>query len=249
MLKDEKEIIGVVQLPVFDEERIDFIKLKNWTLKQMQAHASAGITTVMLQDQTPGKQADLKAVTYMAALGRVVKETLPMLKLGMIFDANDGTASLYAANAAGADFVRIKVFVGAMLKAGGVIEGEFEAVRRTKVFLDREIEVYADIYDRMGKPLEEIPLEIMAAQAAKYGADRLILTGRDEEETLYMLDKAKQSVPGIPILVGGGAHQGNIKTLLQHADGAIVSSCFMSEQEENTWDLGKMKRFMGVLCS
>ena len=148
------------------------------------------------------------------------------------------------ASASGAEFVRVKVFAGAMLRSGGIIEGAYEGVRKARMYLGNHIEVYADVYDKMGIPLADIPLETMACQAAKLGADKLILTGKDKAETVDMIKKVKEKAPDIRLLAGGGANIKNINEILQFSDGAIVSSCLMSDTDKDCWDRGKIRAFM-----
>ena len=63
----------------------------------------------------------------------MVKMEMPDIRLGMIMQSHDGEAPIAAATAAGADFVRIKVFAGTMYKAEGIrtgVGGDGSAVPR-----------------------------------------------------------------------------------------------------------------------
>lgn len=243
-MSEEKRIIGVVHLPPFNGFITEYVQIKNWLLEQIKIYMEAGICWVMIQDQTPERKASLRTVSQMASLGRTVKENFPDLHLGVMLEANDGEGNLYVAEATGAEFIRIKVFVGAMVKAGGVIQGEAEAISKVRCLLKSPIQIYADIYDRMGVPLKRLPLEVMAKQAVKYGADGIILTGANEEESLNLIREVKKSMPQTLVLAGGGVNKMNVKNFLQTADGVIVSSCLLKEGTTDQWDKRKIHSFL-----
>ena len=138
-------ITGVVHLPPFGADRLDLEGLESWLLEQIGIHAECGITSMMIQDQTPGERAGLKNVAILSALGRTVKRMFPDLSLGIILEANNPSAAMYIANACGADFIRQKVFIGAMIKAGGVINGRAGEVWEARKDMDGPVSVLTDI--------------------------------------------------------------------------------------------------------
>ena len=55
------------------------------------------------------------------------------------------------ASAAGADFVRIKVYVGAMMTPFGMESGQaFAAIRARNACDARDVAIFADVHDRTG---------------------------------------------------------------------------------------------------
>lgn len=236
-------IIGAIHLPPFTRNNVEYQSLCNWLLENVAAYEQGGIHEVFIQDQTPGASVSVKTLSYMAALIRQVRTNFPGMKLGTILEAND-PAVLPLANAAGADFVRIKVYVGAMVKAGGIVQGCASQVLRERAFLDRPIEVLTDVYDRTGTPLGDISLTTAAQHAAKYESDGIILTGANEEETLKMIADVKKILPHMPVYAGGGVNEKNIHRFVGHCDGVIVSSCFMKDSDTPQWDAEKMQRFL-----
>src|SRR5260370_309093 len=88
-----------------------------------------------------------------------------------------------------------------------------------------EIAVFADVHDRTGVPLAGMTLEETAHEAVWFGkADGLVITGRNEVETLEWLQRVKRAAPDVPIWAGGGATTKNISRLLEVADGVIVAT-------------------------
>lgn len=239
-------VIGVIHLPPFGADKIEFDKLEEWLLKQMACHVEGGITSMMIQDQTPGEKAGLKTVAVLSALGRTVKRTFPDLSLGMILEANDPAAAMHIANACGADFVRQKVFIGAMVKAGGVITGCAPEAWKARNEMDRPVAVFTDIYDRTGVPLGPLPIETAAGQAFKYGSDGVILTGKDFQESLELADRVKNHFPLKTVFLGGGITEANAGEAIKHCDGMIVSSCLMKDGKDSEWDREKIRRFVEI---
>lgn len=241
-------ITGVVHLPPFGADRLDLEGLESWLLEQIGIHAECGITSMMIQDQTPGELAGLKHVAILSALGRTVKQMFPDLSLGIILEANNPSAAMYIANACGADFIRQKVFIGAMVKAGGVMTGRAGEVWEARKDMDRPVRVLTDIYDRTGVPLGPLPIETAAGQALKYGSDGLILTGKNFEESLDLADRVRKQYPQAPVYLGGGITEKNVGEAVKHCDGMIVSSCLMEDGKDNVWSRQKIRRFMECVC-
>lgn len=241
-------ITGVVHLPPFGADRLDLEGLESWMLEQIGIHAECGITSMMIQDQTPGELAGLKNVAILSALGRTVKRMFPDLSLGIILEANNPSAAMYIANACGADFIRQKVFIGAMVKAGGVMTGRAGEVWEARKDMDRPVRVLTDIYDRTGVPLGPLPIETAAGQALKFGSDGLILTGKNFEESLDLADRVRKQYPQAPVYLGGGITEKNVGEAVKHCDGMIVSSCLMEDGKDNVWSRQKIRRFMECVC-
>ena len=151
---------------------------------------------------------------------------------------------MYIANACGADFIRQKVFIGAMIKAGGVINGRAGEVWEARKDMDGPVSVLTDIYDRTGVPLGPLPIETAAGQALKYGSDGLILTGRNFGESLELADRVRKHFPQAPVYLGGGITEKNVGEAIPHCDGMIVSSCLLEDGKDNEWSRQKIKSFM-----
>jgi predicted TIM-barrel enzyme len=121
--------------------------------------------------------------------------------------------------------VRLKVYVGAVLGAEGVLGPAAPVALRMRQRLGSTTEIWADLFDRTSVPLVPQPLEQMAEWAAKFGgASALIVTGADWSRTLEMCDLARRGAPGVPIAIGGGVTDANVAQAFAHADIAIVGS-------------------------
>ena len=105
---------------------------------------------------------------------------------------NDAPGALAVAAAVGADFVRLKVYVGAVLGAEGVLAPSAVDALRTRQRLGSSTEIWADLFDRTSVPLVAQPLAQMAEWATKFGgAAVVIVTGDSWAATLNMARTAR----------------------------------------------------------
>jgi membrane complex biogenesis BtpA family protein len=182
---------------------------------------------------------------------RVVAEIAQRLgrPVGLNMLENDAEAMFAVATAAGADFVRIKIYVGAMVTPFGVETAQaFAAIKaRTEWRADR-VAILADVHDRTGVPLAPSSLEGDLDAAVRLGAaDALVLTGRSYARTHEMIATARRVVGSTPILVGGGVAADNVSEVNAVSDGLIVSSSLKgSNSAFGQFDAAKVKAFMAA---
>lgn len=227
--------------------------LEEYVLKNFAIFAENGVPAVILQDETlnPGR-AKPETIAVMASLGRLLINEFPETHLGIILQAHDPTSPLAIAHACGASFVRIKVFVGSMLKAEGIQEGcGIEACDYRRSLGREDIMILADVHDRTGYPILPLPIAKAAAWAINAGADGLILTGSSWEESLRYIAEVCQLGKRKPLILGGGANENNIAEALQIADGVVVSSALKRTNSQPSdlerWDRDKVSRFMDAV--
>lgn len=191
------------------------------------ALADAGFDALMIQNggDGPGKDADLATVAHMSAIARAVRQAVSLpLGVNVLKNGVESALAIAAANAMA--FVRIKVYVGAVLGAEGIVEGgAFAALRERRRLGTDHVAILADILDRTSRPLADVPLAEAADWALRHGhADGLVVTGRTSDETETMLADLRAAGVDGPIVVGGGATPTNGGRLLKRADALIVGS-------------------------
>jgi uncharacterized protein len=224
--------------------------LEDYVATNASVFARAGVPYVKLQDQTreigPARP-EVLATT--AALARFLRREVPGIGLGVIVEAHDPKAALAIALAAGADFVRLKVFVGAMMTAQGPRHGlGAEALAYRETIGAGSVALLADVHDRTAVPLAGESPEMAAEWARKTGADGLIVTGSSFEDTLARVARARAAGIDRPILIGGGVTETNVRTALAAARGVIVSTSLMLKgagaNDVTRWDEDLTRRFM-----
>lgn len=244
-------VIVALHLPPFLRgQRNDPAALEDYLLQNLEVFSKGGVPAVIIQDETPiTGPAYPETIAMMASLVRLGRREFPHIQYGVIIEAHDPVAPLAVAAACGASFVRIKVFVGAMLKSTGVQQGCGAEAAAYRHLLGRDdISILADVYDRTGFPIGEAPLERAERWAVQLGADGLVLTGGSFQESLEMLHSARERKLQRPLILGGSATTENVGQALAAADGVIVSSALTRRpsgpEDLVNWDLGKVDAFM-----
>lgn len=190
-------------------------------------------------------------IARVTTVGYALRQDFPNAVLGVCLMAHGAEGPLAVAQAMDADFVRLKVYIGAMVKAEGLLQGcAYDAIQYRAMIRADNIAILADVYDRTGKPLGAMPLTEAARQSVTFGrADGLILTGQNFNESMTMIDEVRHAGLGVPLLLGGGVTAGNVAQALQVADGVIVSTAlkrvsdWSADAIGSDWDVDKMRAF------
>jgi membrane complex biogenesis BtpA family protein len=203
-------------------------RLRDRALRDAAAYARAGFDALMLQnvgDLPVPERVGPETVAWLTAIGVAVADAVD-LPLGVSVLKNDGPAALAVAQAIRARFVRVKVWIGAMVGPEGVIQGcAREVLGYRRRIAAEDVAIWADVHDRTGVPLVPMPLEQAAREAVFFGrADGLVVTGANPEETMDWTGRVRRAVPGTPVIVGGGARADNLEAMLACSDAAIVAT-------------------------
>ena len=256
------KVIAALHLPPFPgsahPDRKSMSEIRDFASRNCEMAIKAGIQAILLQDlgdHPVSRPISPHIIAGVTAIGNWIGDQFPDLQLGVSLLGHGAKEPLAIAQAIGARFVRLKVYVGAMVKAEGVLEGcAAEAIQYRHQLGAEDISIFADVYDRTGEPLGRMPLVEEVRQAAVFGrADAVVLTGKTFEETTRMIDEISVSDVETKILMGGGGNVGNIKQALRIADGVIISSAFKSQSGFTRqsmladWDFEKMKAFMEAM--
>lgn len=249
-------IVAALHLPDCAVDRnISMAFLEDYALANAEVFVGAGISRIMLQDQTrQSGPASAETIAITAALGRALKLAHPTVSLGIIVEAHDAIGPLAIAHASGAEFVRLKVFVGAAMTMEGRKEAlAVEALTYRHQLRRDDILILADVFDRTCVPLIDVTPEQAAVGAQRLGADALVITGATFDESLQRIRAAKTAGITRPILLGGSVTAQNVSQALAVADGAIVSTALMRDgagpRDRLFWDRQKAQDFMAAARS
>lgn len=221
-------VIGCPPLPGSPMyQRLGWEEYRSFVIQEIDTLTACGIHSVMVQnigDLPVPERARPETIAWMSMLASLVRERTDGL-LGVSLLEDDAEAILSIAQASGADFVRLKVYVGAMVGPDGVRQGNAYAAQRYRTLLGcQDISVFADVYDRTRWPMEGAHFDAMAREAVWYGkADGLVVTGRSHDETFDLVERARHAAH-VPTLVGGGVDHTNINDYLKKASGVIVGT-------------------------
>ncbi|MFI3256916.1 MAG: BtpA/SgcQ family protein [Spirochaetales bacterium] len=239
-----KLLLGAIHLPSFVEKTQNQLReIENRALENTKIFEEGGFDGVFIQDQTLGKQS-LDSTCNLSGITRFINANVKSIKIGSQMECDDGKSILAVAKASNAEFVRIKTYVGAMIKNNGLIYGQGSEVLKYKTENHIDALIFCDIFDRCGVPFGNISMIEACKMALKLGANGLILTGKDYDESLAMINAVKKAIPNAFILCGGSVTKENVATVLSVCDGAIVSSCLKDDADNSKWSLKKIMDFV-----
>ncbi|MEM1340789.1 MAG: BtpA/SgcQ family protein [Pseudomonadota bacterium] len=249
-----KPVIAALHLPDFRLNRdLSPAWYEDYALANARVFAEAGVPWVKLQDQTrTSGLAGSETIARMAALARLIRAEFPRLGLGIIIEAHDPTAAVTVAQASGASFVRLKVFVGSAVGAEGTRQAlGAEAVAHRAALHADSVAILADVHDRTVRPLSNEDQPTAAVWAVKTGADGLVVTGSNFADSLARVDAVRANGTHRPLLIGGAVTEENVAQALAIADGVVVSSALMRTETKADdlvrWDANLCCRFMDAV--
>jgi hypothetical protein len=152
---------------------------------------------------------------------------LVTLPLGINVLRNDAQSALAIATVVKAQFIRVNVLTGVMATDQGLIEGQAHHLLRYRRELGSDVKILADVLVKHARPLGSPNLTTAVQDTIERGlADGVILSGwaTGSPPNLEDLELATTAANGTPVFIGSGASWENISTLMQAADGVIVSS-------------------------
>ncbi len=170
---------------------------------------------------------DPVTVAAMTRLSVAVRRGAGDLRLGINVLRNDAAAALAIAFAVDAAFIRVNVHVGATATDQGVIEGRAAETLRLRAALGADVAIWSDVHVKHGRSLAHASIEGEAEDAVLRGlADAVIVSGRatGEPASLDEVRRVKALDLGVPVYVGSGVTEENVRDVLACSDGVIVGT-------------------------
>ena len=157
------------------------------------------------------------------------------VKVGINVLRNDGIAALSIAEATNADFVRINVLNNVMMFTDqGIIEGKANEIAKFKNTLNKDIDIYADVFVKHAVPPGGSKIENHTEELIeRAGADVVIVTGDGTGHQIDIedLSKVRDIVPQGRLAIGSGVNEENIDDYVGLADILIVGTSFKVDQD------------------
>lgn len=198
--------------------------------QEAAALAAGGVDGILIENFFDAPfvkdQVDPAVVSVMSLVTQRVMN-LVTLPIGINVLRNDARSALAIASCVGAQFIRVNVLTGAMVTDQGLIEGQAHYLLRYRRELGSDVKILADVLVKHARPLGSPNLTTAVQETVERGlADGIILSGwaTGDPPTLEDLELALDAANGTPVFIGSGATWENIPTLIQAADGVIVSS-------------------------
>lgn len=176
---------------------------------------------------------DPHVVAMMTAIVTQIRSRHPDLLLGVNVLRNDAVAALAIAAAAGADFVRVNVLVGAVVADQGIVEGDAHRWLRYRREIEADqVSIAADVRVKHAAPLASRPMADEAVDLVhRAGASAVIVTGKATGASADPADAAavRPVLGSAPLWVGSGVSLGSAPTWRALADGAVVGTALHAE--------------------
>ena len=198
--------------------------------QEATALASGGVDGMIVENFFDApftkNQVDPAVVSAMTVVVQRI-QNLVTVPVGLNVLRNDGRSAIAIASCVQAQFIRVNVLTGVMATDQGLIEGEAHQLLRYRRELGSDVKIFADVLVKHARPLSSPNLTVAVKDTIERGlADAVILSGwatgspPDQED----LELATAAAAGTPVFIGSGASWENVETLLQAANGVIVSS-------------------------
>ena len=233
IFKTSNPIIGVVHLlplPTSARWGGNLNAVMDRAAREATALASGGVDGIIIENffDAPftNAQVDPAVVSAMTLIVHRLMN-LVTLPIGINVLRNDARSGLAIAACVGAKFVRVNVLTGVMVTDQGTIEGQAHQLLRYRRELGSDVKILADVLVKHAHPLGSDNLTVTVRETLERGlADGVILSGpaTGSPPSLEDLKLATEAANGKPVFIGSGANWENIGTLMQAANGAIVSS-------------------------
>ncbi|BAZ05358.1 photosystem I biogenesis protein BtpA [Calothrix sp. NIES-3974] len=233
LFKTKTPIIGVVHLlplPTSPRWGGSLKAVISRAEQEAAALASGGVDGIMVEnffDAPFAKtEVDPAVVSAMTVIVQRIQNLVP-LPIGLNVLRNDAKSAIAIASCVDAQFIRVNVLTGVMATDQGLIEGDAYQLLRYRRELGCDVKILADVLVKHAHPLSSPNLTVAVKDTIERGlADTVILSGwatgcpPNPED----LELASAAANGTPVFIGSGANWENIATLMQVADGVIVSS-------------------------
>jgi len=207
--------------------------------QEAAALAAGGVNGIIIENffDVPftKNQVDPAVVSAMSLISQRVMN-LVTLPIGINVLRNDAHSALAIATCIGAQFIRVNVLTGVMATDQGLIEGQAHQLLRYRRELGSDVKILADVLVKHARPLGSPNLTTAVKDTIERGlADGVILSGwaTGSPPSLEDLELAIDAANGTPVFIGSGATWENIPTLIQAADGVIVSSSLKRHGHRN----------------
>ncbi|MFA6023351.1 MAG: BtpA/SgcQ family protein [Candidatus Pacearchaeota archaeon] len=231
-IKNKKVLVGMVHvraLPGTPENKLSSQEIIDKAIEEAKVFKKLGYGVVMIEnmhDIPYTKQVGAEIPTLMALIGKEIKKL--GLYCGIQILAGANKEALAAAKASDLDFIRAEGFVFAHVADEGYIEScAGDLLRYRKQINAENVLVFTDIKKKHSSHAitSDVNIAETAHTAEFFLSDGVIVTGvsTGTEADLEEVKQVKKAVH-IPVLIGSGITDKNLKDYFPYADIFIVGS-------------------------
>jgi membrane complex biogenesis BtpA family protein len=229
-------MIHVGALPGTPAGRLGLAELEQQAVREAFILRDGGVQGLMLENMhdTPYLRGGVGAeiVACMAVIARAVKQESG-LPCGIQILAGANTEAMAVAHAAGLDFIRAEGFAFAHVADEGIIESSAAELMRYRRAIGAErVQVWADVKKKHSSHAITADVGIgETAHAVEFmRGDAVIVTGSVTGDAPQEADLAElKKNTRLPVYLGSGVTESNLKQFFAAADGCIVGSHFKKD--------------------
>lgn len=192
-----------------------------------------------------------ETIAAMTAVTQEIVKVFPR-PVGVNALRNDARSALAISTASGACFIRVNIHIGAAITDQGIIQGKAHETLRLRKQLNEQVLIFADVAVKHAAPLGNRTIIDETKDLSTRGmADAIIVTGNQTGGQTDILDlqKVKEN-SALPVLIGSGVTDKNLKEYYNLADGFIVGSYFKEEgRASNRVEENRVQLLTGVFRS
>lgn len=231
----DRAIIGMVHvgaLPGTPGHREPLAAIEDRARAEAVALARAGFDAVILENMHDApyllREVGPEIVASMTRVASSVRSAVSV-PLGVQILAGANRAALAVAHASGCSFIRAEGFAFASVADEGLMaEADAGPLLRYRRAIGADgVRVLADVKKKHSSHAitADVTIAESAAAAEFFGADAIIMTGpaTGQPTALGDIDSARRGC-SLPILVGSGATEATVRSLLTRANAVIVGS-------------------------
>lgn len=258
LFKSSKPVIGVIHvgaLPGTPRSSESVAELVRIARDEARVYRECGVDGLIIENMhdVPYLKGAVgpEIVAAMTVIGLEVKSECG-LPVGIQILAGANLEAMAVAHAAGLDFIRAEGYAYAHVADEGIIEASAAKLLRYRKMIGAErVQVWTDVKKKHSA--HAITADVSLGQTAEtvefMDADCVIVTGSVTGEAPRVADvKEAKSHCHLPVFLGSGISEANIKEFYNEADGFIIGSAFKVDGLwSNTIDPARVTRFMNSL--
>ena len=231
MKSGEKILIGMVHmLPLPGTFRSGFTidDVLKRAVSDAEALESSGYDALIVENEDEATDTHLSKVQFagFSMAAKAVKNAVS-IPVGLCCGCLNYEEALSIAKVAGCSFVRLPIFVDTVMNYNGIITPcSSRIINYRKMIGAEDIRIFADVQVKHYVMVDpSVSIATSTRWACRQGADAVIVSGADSglETSSSQLEEAKK-VSRVPVVVGSGITEANIKEKLGLADGFIVGT-------------------------
>jgi len=245
-----KPLIGVIHLPPLPRQGrrgANLDDIVDYAVSEALKLERAGFDAVVLENYGDKPyHVEWKDKITAALLAVIAKEVKKNTNLEVIINVlrNDVEASIAAAYASGARFIRVNSYCEHRISIEGNLKPTANMIEDILSSLNKYIGIMADIDVKHSIPLTKLRPDIMKDCALRGSALAFIATGPStgEPPSPGYLVSIREAIDTKPVIVGSGISLDNIKLYWRIADGYIVGTSIKVSGTESRIDEKKAEK-------